>query len=66
VTCDRFTSGTPVSSTNKSDRHDLTEILLKMALNTINQTNQLFKSTLKWPFTGDNLTANTGMLFETS
>jgi hypothetical protein len=25
----------PVSSTNKSDRHDITEILLKVALNTI-------------------------------
>jgi hypothetical protein len=29
-------SGTPVSSTNKTDRHDITEILLKVALNTIN------------------------------
>ena len=28
----------PVSSTNKTDRHDITEILLKLALNTINQT----------------------------
>jgi hypothetical protein len=27
---------TPVSSTNKSDRHDITEILLKVALSTIN------------------------------
>jgi len=27
--------GTPVSSTNKTDRHDITEILLKVALNTI-------------------------------
>ena len=27
--------GTPVSSTNKADRHDITEILLKVALNTI-------------------------------
>jgi hypothetical protein len=26
-----------VSSTNKTDRHDITEILLKVALNTINQ-----------------------------
>jgi hypothetical protein len=25
----------PVSSTNKTDRHDITEILLKVALNTI-------------------------------
>jgi hypothetical protein len=33
-----FSSATPVSSTNKPDRHDITEILLKVALNTINQT----------------------------
>ena len=30
-----FSQGTLVSSTNKTDRHDLTEILLKVALNTI-------------------------------
>jgi hypothetical protein len=35
----RFLSpGTLVSSTNKTDRHDTTEILVKVALNTINQT----------------------------
>ena len=28
----------PGSSTNKTDRHDIAEILLKMSLNTINQT----------------------------
>ena len=27
--------GTPVSSTNETDRHDITEILLKVVLNTI-------------------------------
>jgi hypothetical protein len=37
--------GTPVSSTNKTDRHDITEMLLKMALSTINQTNQSKDST---------------------
>ena len=31
MTCDR-----PVSTTNKPDRHDITEILLKVALNTMN------------------------------
>jgi len=31
-----------VSSTNKTDRQDITEILLKVALNTINQPNQSF------------------------
>jgi len=30
-----FSSGTLVSSTNKTDRHDITEILLIVALNTI-------------------------------
>jgi hypothetical protein len=32
-----FSPGTPVSSANKTDIHDVTEILLKVALNTINQ-----------------------------
>jgi hypothetical protein len=35
-----FSPGTPVSSTNKTDFHDIAEIVLKVALNTINQTNQ--------------------------
>jgi len=30
-----FSPGTPVSSTNKTDHHNITEILLKVALNTI-------------------------------
>jgi hypothetical protein len=30
-----FFLGTPVSSSNKTDRHDITEILLKVALNTL-------------------------------
>ena len=29
-----FSPGTPASSTNKTDRHVITEILLKVALNT--------------------------------
>ena len=36
LTSDRwFSPGTPVSSTNKTDRHDITELLLKVVLNTI-------------------------------
>ena len=35
-----FFSGPPVSSTNKTDRHDITEILLKVVLNTIKQANK--------------------------
>jgi hypothetical protein len=34
-----FSPGTPVSSTNKTDHPDIAEILLKVAFNTINQTN---------------------------
>jgi hypothetical protein len=33
-----FSPGTPVSSTNKTDCQYITEIMLKVALNTINQT----------------------------
>jgi hypothetical protein len=33
-----FSPGPPVSSTNKTDRHDIAEILLKVTLNTIKQT----------------------------
>jgi hypothetical protein len=33
--CNQFSPGTPVSSTNKTDRHVITEISLKVALNTI-------------------------------
>ena len=37
-----FSPGPPVSSTNKTDRHDITEILLKVALHTIKQTTKSF------------------------
>jgi len=36
VTCDRFSAGTLVFSTNKTDSHNITGILLKVALDTIN------------------------------
>jgi hypothetical protein len=35
-----FSAGTLVSSTNKTDHHDITEMLLKVALNIIKQTNK--------------------------
>jgi hypothetical protein len=35
-----FSHDTPVSSTNKTDHHDMAELLVKVALNTINQTSQ--------------------------
>ena len=37
----RFSPGTPVSSTNKTDHHDIAEILSKVALNTITLTHNL-------------------------
>ena len=36
-----FSTGTPVSFTNKTDCHDITEILLKVALNTSTLTLEL-------------------------
>ena len=43
ATCRWFSPGPPVSSTNKTDRHDKAEILLKVVLNTIKQlTNKQF------------------------
>jgi hypothetical protein len=36
-----FSPDTPVSSTNNTDRHDIAEILLKVALNTIILTPEL-------------------------
>ena len=40
LTCDRSVSfpGTPVPYTNKTDHHDITEIVLIVTINTINQT----------------------------
>jgi hypothetical protein len=32
-----FSPGTPISSSNKTDRHDIPEILFTVVLNTINQ-----------------------------
>ena len=36
---DGFSLGSPVSSTDKTDRHDIAKILLKVALNTIKPKN---------------------------
>jgi hypothetical protein len=37
-----FSPGTPASSTTKTGRHDIAEILLKVALNTKNQNQSTF------------------------
>jgi hypothetical protein len=46
-----FSQGPPVSSTNKTDRHDITKIVLKVVLNTIKQTN-----TIKFSYISMNIT----------
>ena len=43
-----FYQGTPVSSTNKTDCLDVAEILLKVVLNTINQTIPIIDIHKKW------------------
>jgi hypothetical protein len=50
-----FSLGTPASSTTKTDRHDIDEILLKVALSTTNQSiNQsIFSSVLLFIKTTD-------------
>jgi hypothetical protein len=66
VTCLWFSPGTPVSSNNKTERNDIAEILLKVALSTINQPNQpsklvlhegrkLYYGYLGWPLVWERL-----------
>jgi hypothetical protein len=45
ATGQRFSPATPVSSTNKTYRQDIADILLKMALNPIKQTRERMKQT---------------------
>jgi cytochrome oxidase Cu insertion factor (SCO1/SenC/PrrC family) len=45
ATGQRFSPATPVSSTNKTYRQDIAEILLKLALNPIKQTRERKKQT---------------------
>jgi hypothetical protein len=40
--------GTPASSTTKSGRHDIAEILLKVALNAINQIKSIITVVIDW------------------
>ena len=42
-----FSPGTPVSSTNNTDRNDIhvVKILLKLALNTLSQTSNIYTDT---------------------
>ena len=42
-----FSPGIPISSTNQTDRHDISDVLLKVVLNTIN--NQRGRHTIQRP-----------------
>jgi hypothetical protein len=53
-----FSPGTLVSSTNKTNCHNITEILLKVALNTINQTKTFYFNTSPWYLTSDRAHGN--------
>jgi hypothetical protein len=44
ATCRGFSPCTPVFPTNKTDHNDITEILLKLALNTIHQPTNITKA----------------------
>jgi hypothetical protein len=57
-----FSPGNPDSPTNKTDRHDKTEILLKVALNTINQPINVI---LNWNWPLVKRTQNSGSIFNT-
>jgi hypothetical protein len=48
VTGQWFSQGPLVFSTNKTDCHDIAEILLKVALNTIKQTTNLSQIVITW------------------
>ena len=49
VHCRWFSPGTPASSTTKTGRHDIAEILLKVALNTKNQSTNRIKRQNRYP-----------------
>jgi hypothetical protein len=50
-----FSPITPVFSTNKTDCHDITAILLKVALNTINQPSKMCISPKQEYFIGSSI-----------
>jgi hypothetical protein len=54
--CQWFFPGPPVTSTNKTDHHNIIEIMLKVALNTIKQTKPY--SQTSWPLISPYLTTD--------
>jgi hypothetical protein len=57
-----FSTGTLVFSTNKTDRHDIAEILLIVVLNTINKQTMLW---LRWPQNSSCCYGNTSLICST-
>ena len=56
-----FSLSTRVSSTNKTDRHDITEILLKVALNTITPSHVMIPVLVTHDITGNNILCSFGV-----
>ena len=50
-----FSPGTPLSSTNKTDCHEITDILLKVALNTISPTQSVYQRKIIISYEPNNL-----------
>jgi hypothetical protein len=48
ATCQWFSIGTAVCSTNKTDPHDIAEMLLKVALSTVKQTSIFLWGLTSW------------------
>ena len=58
-----FFLGTPISSTNKTDRNEITEILFKVSLNTITLTLTVHILINKAIFNNPNPNPDLGVLF---
>ena len=54
-----FSPGTPVSSINKTDRHDIIEILLKVALNTLTHNPKVVHTTYMYVYINTHVTRGT-------
>ena len=57
-----FSRGTPFSSTNKTDRHDINKILLKVASNTINQTKSDLNKYISDPYASFEINYDSGVI----
>ena len=54
----KFSPGTPTSSTTKTGRHDIAEILMKVALSTINQIKSIKSNIFTMNVSGEGYSSN--------